>query len=61
MADLQICTCQLIFRTEGLCVPMPKSTSWVRAFLPWGFHRGEEARPATPPPHPPPPKSVVLL
>lgn len=52
MADLQICTCQLIFRTEGLCVPMPKSTRRVRALLPWGFH-GEGGRGGVrpPPPH----------
>lgn len=46
MADLQICTCQLIFRTEGPCVPTPKSTRRARALLPWGFHgRGEGIRP----------------
>lgn len=52
MADLQICTCQLIFRTEGPCVPMPKSTCWFCAFLLWGFHRGKSKPRYPSPPHP---------
>lgn len=38
MANLWICTCQLIFRTEWLCVPLPKSTCLFGGFLPLGIH-----------------------
>lgn len=33
MASLQMCTCQLVLGTEGLCVPLPRSTGWSVTFF----------------------------
>jgi len=44
MDNLWICTCQLIFRTEWLCVPLPKSTCLFGGFLPLGIHMKNKKR-----------------
>ena len=54
-----MCTCQLILRTEGLCVPLLRSTGWSVPFfrgdltgVEWVGVVGSKARSPPPPPNP---------